>query len=121
MTLTLTRRVLVEKNSQQKFRVGNRTIISTSKVYKTWHASALSQLMAMQHPTRPLDGSIRLTIFYLKGKFDADLDDPTTSICDVLTDAEVIADDKHVTELHRYRRPGASEFVTAIKVVKLPT
>jgi len=117
MTYTLTGRVISKKNSKQIFRAGGRTIISTSKAYKTWHEATLWQLKASKRPPTPLDGPLTLTIyFYLKGKIDADLDNLTASICDVLTDAEIIADDKHITELHLFKRSGAPEFSTSLEI-----
>lgn len=116
MTITLNDRVISKKNSKQLFRSGGRTIISTSKAYKLWHTNAIYQLLPWR-PKTPLAGPISLSLhFHLKGKIDADLDNLTASICDVLTDAGVIEDDKQIVEMHLYKIAGSPDFRTVIEV-----
>ena len=122
MTFTLTGRVASKKNSKRIFRnrYTGKPVVTSSSAYGTWHESALWQLKAMKRPTTPLNGTLRLTIyFYLKGKIDADLDNLTASIADVLADAEIIEDDKYITELHLYKRAGAPEFVTSVEISQI--
>lgn len=122
MVLTLTGRIASKKNSKRVFRnrYSGKTVVTSSKAFTTWHEGALLQIMASTRPTKPLEGDLRIDIyFYLKGRIQADIDNMTASLLDLLADAGIIENDDQVIEAHLYKRRGAPEFSTTLEVTQL--
>ncbi len=122
MVLTLTGRIASKKNSKRVFRnrYTGKTIVTSSKAFATWHESALLHIKATTRLAKPLEGDLRLDIyFYLKGRIRADIDNMTASLLDLLADAGIIENDDQIVEAHLYKRPGAPEFSTTLEVTQL--
>ncbi len=111
-------RVISLKNSKRVVRAGGRTIVLPSKAHEKFLSLALPQLV----PSRPrvpfnFPYTLHLT-FHLKGKLDADLDNLSCSIGDLLMAAGIVADDKRCIKLMAEKRAGGKEFLTEIEVVE---
>ena len=116
---TLPGRVISKKNSRQIYRTKSRTFVATSDAYQAWHEEATYRLRALR-PAMPLTGDLSLTItFRLKGKIDADWDNLSASLCDLLTDCGVIADDKQIVLANVRKIRGAEDFSTEISVSEM--
>ncbi len=115
---TLEGRVASLKNSKRVVRVGGRTIVLPSKAHEKFLALALPQLIPSR-PRVPFDFPYTLhIIFHLKGKLDADVDNLSCSIGDLLMSAAIVADDKQCIKLVAEKRAGGKDFMTEIEVVE---
>ena len=112
-------RVISKKNSKQIYRTAGRTFVSTSDAYKTWHEEAMWRLYTSR-PKVPLSGALSITLtFWMKGKIDADWDNLSASICDLLTDLGVIEDDKQIVLATVRKNRGDEDFATDIEVEQI--
>ena len=115
---TLEGRVISLKNSKRVVRAGGRTIVLPSKAHQAFLERALPQLLPYR-PSEPFAFPYDLYLtFHLKGKLDADIDNLSASVSDLLMDARIIADDKHCVRLVAEKRAGAADFRTAIALVE---
>jgi len=111
-------RVISLKNSKRVVRAGSRTIVLPSKAHEKFLALALPQLIPSR-PRAPFDFPYTLHLtFHLKGKLDADLDNLSCSIGDLLMNAGIVADDKQCMRLVAEKRAGGRDFVTEIEVME---
>lgn len=80
-----------KKNSKRIVRHGR--LISSQKFYE-WHDLALSKLLKQEKPKSPLEAPLKINLkFYHGDKMRRDSDNQTTSILDLLKDANIIKDD----------------------------
>lgn len=115
---TITGRIIAKKNSKRLYRnrYTGRIGVASSSAYERWHAHALSQILGLK-PAEPFGQTVALRInCTMKGRLDSDMDNMLGSICDLLQDAGVLADDKQVVELRMSKRGGGADFLTSIEV-----
>jgi len=87
-----------------------------SKAYRDWERDACWQLKS----ERAYDGKLSVNIlFEMKGKLDADLDNLTTSVLDMLQKAGIIGDDKYVVEMKTIKKHGYKDWATNIEIEEL--
>lgn len=111
-------RVISLKNSKRVVRAGGRTIVLPSKAHEKFLSIALPRLA----PLRSVEPfafpySLNLT-FHLKGKLDADTDNLTCTINDLLMEAGIIADDKRCMAIHAKKVLGVADSLTEIEIVE---
>lgn len=114
---TITGRIIAKKNSKRLYRnrYTGKVGMASSAAYERWHEDALWQLKSQPacHFAEPV--ALRID-FIMKGKLDSDMDNMLGSICDLLQDAGVLADDKQVVEVRMMKRRGGADFLTTIEV-----
>jgi len=95
ITIEITGRVISKKNSRRHFRnrrTGGR-IVMPSEAYMEFKEDALAQICGFPGLKPPYGINYR---FEMKGKGATDVDNMMASINDILQDAGIIEDDKHV-------------------------
>jgi Holliday junction resolvase RusA-like endonuclease len=111
-------RVISLKNSKRVVRAGGRTVVLPSKAHQKFLDRALP-LLAPLRPAEPFTFPYTLrATFYLKGRLDADTDNLTCTINDLLMEAGIVADDKACVRIVAEKCPGAPDFLTAIEIVE---
>lgn len=93
----------------------NNRFFITSKRYKQWETEAMWQVKGEKKWT----GKIVVHVWFsLKGNMDADLDNLTTSVLDVLQKAGVIDNDKNVVKIDARKQGGYPDWSTEVLITK---
>ena len=86
-----------KKNSKQAMVVRGRMLILTSKRYKEWHKTASQELVLACRGIEKLQALKHVTMeFYWNDKRLFDLSNKVESICDLMVDVGLIADDNYM-------------------------
>jgi len=96
----------------------NKVNFKTRKTYKNkhfiyWHCSALAQLMNCKKPIKPINEPVSIHLTFTHGDLRRrDSDNGCSSIMDLLTDANILLDDKwqivkeiSITNLYEKNKP----------------
>ena len=96
---TLGLRPISRKNHLQIVRRGGRLMLIPSEAYQTYRDEAVT-LLASMRPAVPLTGPLWLDLdVQVKGRMVLDIDNAISGVMDVLTEAQVIEDDKHIVHI----------------------
>lgn len=65
-----------------------------SKKFQDWHKAAMVQLISQQKPKKPIESPVSIMLSFYHGDLRRrDSDNGTSSIMDLLVDAEILSDD----------------------------
>ena len=115
--LKIAGRVISKKNGRNLFIRNGRQMNLPKKSYKAYEASAIEQLRFYSLTTPTITKPVRVYYnFYIKGKWDIDVDNAEASINDVLQKSGIIEDDALIysTVTNKYR--GAEECNTYLSI-----
>ena len=94
MEFKLFGRPITKKNSQRIVTIGGRARIIPSAAYKEYHAYCLTQLAINGVQRTKIDVPVNLRcVYYMPTRHKVDLVNLLEATCDILVDAEILADD----------------------------
>lgn len=104
-------RPIVKKNSRM---ATGRGYTIPSKAYRVWERDAIYQLSSYKEKYK---GKVAVKlVFCIKGRFDADVDNLSTSVLDVLQKGGFIDDDKNVVVLIAEKYRGFKDWETHVTI-----
>lgn len=122
LTLMITGRVYVKKNSRQMRIRGRQMFTVPSANFEKFKNAAISQIskqLGGAVPASPLFSKMPIsitTLFMVPGKTRVDADNMHTSILDILQDANVIEDDNEVVSGGYMKISGCKDWLCKIDI-----